>query len=59
MLKNWLSHWEVLRLIEIDLHFATRSAAEVQDADDKQNLYVLYFKLVCIIILINKCGNFN
>jgi hypothetical protein len=26
--------------------------AEVQDEDDEQNIYVLYFKLVCIIILI-------
>jgi hypothetical protein len=27
-------HQEVLRLIETDLHFATRNAAEVQDKDD-------------------------
>jgi hypothetical protein len=46
------SHREALRLIKKDLNFATQNVAEVQDEDDEQNIYVLYFKLVCIIILI-------
>jgi hypothetical protein len=38
------SYQEALRLIETDLHFATRNVA-----DDEWNLYVLYFKLLYIV----------
>jgi hypothetical protein len=53
------SHREALRLIKKDLNFATQNATEVQDKDDKWNIYVLYFKLVCIIILISICCILN
>jgi hypothetical protein len=33
--EEWMSHQEALRLIETDLHFATRNAAEIQDEDDE------------------------
>jgi hypothetical protein len=33
--KQLVTHRETLRLIEMDLHFATRNAAEVQDDDDE------------------------
>jgi hypothetical protein len=33
--EELMSHQEALRLIETDLHFATRNAAEVQDKDDE------------------------
>jgi hypothetical protein len=29
------SHQEAIRLIEMDLHFATRNTTEVQDEDDE------------------------
>jgi hypothetical protein len=32
--KELASHHETLRLIENDLHFATRNVTEVQDEDD-------------------------
>jgi hypothetical protein len=32
---------------------------EVQNEDDEYNTYVLYFKLVCIIILISMCHILN
>jgi hypothetical protein len=54
--EELMSHQETPRLIETDLHFATRNAAEVQD---EYNFYVLYFKLVCIVILVSMCYNFN
>jgi hypothetical protein len=47
------SHREAMRLIKKDLNFVTQNAAEVQDKDIKYNIYVLYFKLVCIVILIS------
>jgi hypothetical protein len=40
------SHPEAIRFIEIDLYFTIQNAADVQDEDDKYNIYVLYFKLV-------------
>jgi hypothetical protein len=33
--EELIIHRETLRLIETDLHFATRNAAEVQDEDDE------------------------
>jgi hypothetical protein len=33
--EELVSHREALRLIETDLHFVTRNAAEVQDEDDE------------------------
>jgi hypothetical protein len=51
--EELVTHREVLRLIKKDLNFATQNTAEVQDEDDEYNIYVLYFKLVCIIILIS------
>jgi hypothetical protein len=53
------SHREALRLIKKDLNFATQNAAEVQDEDDEYNIYVLYFKLVYIVILISICHVLN
>jgi hypothetical protein len=48
-----MSHRESLRLIKKDLNFITQNTAEVHDEDDEWNIYVLYFKLVCIMILIS------
>jgi hypothetical protein len=45
--KELVTHREALRLIKNDLNFTT------------QNIYVLYFKLVCIVILISMCHNLN
>jgi hypothetical protein len=42
--EELVSYQEALRLIETDLHFATRNVA-----DDEWNLYVLYFKLLYIV----------
>jgi hypothetical protein len=53
------THRETLRLIKKYLNFATQNTAEVQDEDDEYNIYVLYFKLVCIIILISMCHILN
>jgi hypothetical protein len=53
------SHREALRLIKKDLNFATQNAAEVRDKDIEYNIYVLYFKLVCIVILISMCHILN
>jgi hypothetical protein len=53
------THREALRLIKKYLNFATQNTAEVQDEDDEYNIYVLYFKLVCIIILISMCHILN
>jgi hypothetical protein len=53
------THQEALRLIKKYLNFATQNTAEVQDEDDEYNIYVLYFKLVCIIILISMCHILN
>jgi hypothetical protein len=58
-IKELMSHRKALRLIKKDLNFAIQNAAEIQDEDDKQNIYVLYFKLVCIIILISMCHILN
>jgi hypothetical protein len=33
--EELMSHHETLRLIENDLHFATRNVTEVQDEDDE------------------------
>jgi hypothetical protein len=44
------SHPEAIRFIEIDLHFTIQNAADVQDEDDKYNIYALYFKLVYIVL---------
>ncbi len=57
--EELVTHREVLRLIKKDLNFATQNTAEVQDEDDEYNIYVLYFKLVCIIILISIYCNLN
>jgi hypothetical protein len=51
--EELVSHREALRLIKNDLNFATQNATEVQDEDDELNIYILYFKLVYIIILIS------
>jgi hypothetical protein len=57
--EELVTHWKVLRLIKKDLNFATQNAAKVQDEDDEYNIYVLHFKLVCIIILISMCHILN
>jgi hypothetical protein len=49
-IKELMSHRKAIRLIKKDLNFAIQNTAEIQDEDDKHNIYVLYFKLVCIII---------
>jgi hypothetical protein len=51
--EELMSHREPLRLIKKDLNFITQNTAELHDEDDEWNIYVLYFKLVCIMILIS------
>jgi hypothetical protein len=51
--EELMSHREALKLIKNDLNFATQNAAGVHDEDDELNIYVLYFKLVYIVILIS------
>jgi hypothetical protein len=57
--EELMTRREALRLIENDLNFATQNMTEVQDEDEQYNIYVLYFKLVCIIILISMCYILN
>jgi hypothetical protein len=57
--EELVSHRETLRLIKRHLNFTTQNVAEVQDEDDEYNIYVLYFKLVYIIILISMCHILN
>jgi hypothetical protein len=51
--EELMSHREPLRLIKNDLNFVTQNTAEVHDEDNEWNIYVLYFKLVCIMILVS------
>jgi hypothetical protein len=57
--EELMTRREALRLIKNDLNFATQNMTEVQDEDEQYNIYVLYFKLVCIIILISMCYILN
>jgi hypothetical protein len=57
--EELVNHREALRLIKKDLNFANQNTPEVQDEDDEYNIYVLYFKLVCIVILISICHILN
>jgi hypothetical protein len=57
--EELMTRREALRLIENDLNFATQNTTDVQDEDEQYNIYVLYFKLVCIIILISMCYILN
>jgi hypothetical protein len=57
--EELVNHRKALRLIKKDLNFTTQNTTEVQNEDDEYNTYVLYFKLVCIIILISMCHILN
>jgi hypothetical protein len=57
--EELMTRREAVRLIENDFNFTTQNMTEVQDEDEQYNIYVLYFKLVCIIILISMCYILN
>jgi hypothetical protein len=57
--EELVNHRKALRLIKKDLNFTTQNTMEVQNEDDEYNTYVLYFKLVCIIIIISTCHILN